>query len=45
MLDPELSPPEISAPEGQVPIQSLVDTLPLQNEGLSRNPENPNYNP
>lgn len=45
MLDPELSPPELAPPAKEVPIQSLVDTLPLQNEGLSRNPENPNYNP
>lgn len=45
LLDPELQPPPVSPPAKEVPIQSLVDTLPLQNEGLSRNPENPNYNP
>jgi capsid protein len=45
ILDPELKEPTVDAPAPPVQLQSLVDSLPLQNEGLSRNPENPNYNP
>lgn len=45
LLEPEVEPPKVAPPAQEVSIQSLVDTLPLQNEGLSRNPENPNYNP